>query len=73
VLLAAIRESMGRRTVSVRARAPEVATGMLSERAGVLGALALALQESEDYPGYGASDHSSSDLSRSQRQYPLAG
>jgi predicted NBD/HSP70 family sugar kinase len=73
VLLAAIRESMGRRTVSVRAQPPEVATGMLSERAGVLGALALALQESEDYPGYGANDHSSSDLTRSQRQYPLAG
>jgi predicted NBD/HSP70 family sugar kinase len=62
VLLAAIRESLGRRTVSVPGRAPEVAAGVLSERAGVLGALALALQESEDDP-----------FNRSERQYPLAG
>jgi len=66
VLLAAIRESLGRRTVSVPGQAPEVTIGVLSERAGVLGALALALQESEDDAGDGAHQHS-------ERQYPLAG
>jgi len=46
-----------------------VAAGVLSERAGVLGALALALQESEDDTGDGAHAH----MTKSENQYPLAG
>jgi predicted NBD/HSP70 family sugar kinase len=73
VLITAIRESMGRRTVSVPGLAPEVTAGILSERAGVLGALALALQESDDDAGDGARSQSTSPLTSSDRHYPLAG
>jgi predicted NBD/HSP70 family sugar kinase len=69
VLLAAVRDSMRRRTVSVPGAAPRVAAGILSERAGVLGALALALQESEDDTGDGAHAH----MTKAENQYPLAG
>ncbi len=48
VLLSPIRESIARRTVAVPAGAPRITTGAFSQRAGVLGALALALQESDD-------------------------
>jgi predicted NBD/HSP70 family sugar kinase len=48
VLLSAIRDSMRRRAVAVPALAPEVVAGAFSARAGVLGALALALQETDD-------------------------
>jgi predicted NBD/HSP70 family sugar kinase len=47
VLLGAIRESMTRRAVSVTAQATQVVSGVLAERTGVLGALALALKESD--------------------------
>ena len=48
LLLDAVRGSMARRAVSLPSPTPEVTTGRLSERAGVLGALALALQQSDD-------------------------
>jgi predicted NBD/HSP70 family sugar kinase len=48
VLLSAMRESMARRAVAVPGQTPEITTGAFSERAGLLGALALALQESAD-------------------------
>jgi predicted NBD/HSP70 family sugar kinase/biotin operon repressor len=48
VLLSAIRDSMRRRAVAVPALAPEIVAGAFSARAGVLGALALALQETDD-------------------------
>jgi predicted NBD/HSP70 family sugar kinase len=47
VLLSAIRESMTRRAVSVTAQATQVVSGVLAERTGVLGAVALALKESD--------------------------
>jgi predicted NBD/HSP70 family sugar kinase len=47
VLLSAISESMTRRAVSVTAQATQVVTGLLAERSGVLGAVALALMESD--------------------------
>ena len=51
ILLAPMRESMSRRAVSTPAEATRVVIGALSERAGVLGALALALQESDERDG----------------------
>jgi len=45
-LLGPLRESMARRTVSAAADRVEVVLGTLAERASVLGAVALALQES---------------------------
>jgi predicted NBD/HSP70 family sugar kinase len=58
VLLSAMRDSMARRAVTVSAQTTEVVTGVLAERAGVLGAVALALQESDrafgaPFPGRG--------------------
>jgi predicted NBD/HSP70 family sugar kinase len=47
VLLSAIRESMTRRAASVTAQATQVVSGVLAERTGVLGAVALALKESD--------------------------
>jgi predicted NBD/HSP70 family sugar kinase len=47
VLLDAMRDSMARRAVTVSAQTTEVVTGVLAERTGVLGAVALALQESD--------------------------
>ncbi len=72
MFLSAIRESMGRRAVSVPAQAPEVTLSVLSERAGVLGALALALQES-DGQTRGAGDSTAYRQSGSDLQFPLAG
>jgi len=45
-LLGPLREAMARRTVSAAADRVEVVLGTLAERASVLGAVALALQES---------------------------
>ena len=71
VLLSAIRESMGRRAVSI-APTPEVITSVLSERVGVLGALALALQESEDDTNNYRPRLSTRPIG-SDLQFPLAG
>ncbi|HSP10623.1 MAG TPA: ROK family protein, partial [Candidatus Dormibacteraeota bacterium] len=57
VLLAAIRDSIARRTVALPGHAPQITTGAFSERAGVLGALALALQSSDSDAPYGVRDH----------------
>lgn len=54
VLLSAIRNSIARRTMSLPAHTPRITTGAFSERAGVLGALALALQESDSVAPYAA-------------------
>ncbi|HYL70546.1 MAG TPA: ROK family transcriptional regulator [Candidatus Dormibacteraeota bacterium] len=51
VLIDPVRESMSRRAVSTPTPPTRVVTGVLSERAGVLGALALALQESDEQNG----------------------
>jgi predicted NBD/HSP70 family sugar kinase len=47
VLLDAMRDSMARRAVTVSAQTTEVVAGVLAARTGVLGAVALALQESD--------------------------
>lgn len=70
VLLSAIRESLGRRAVSLPAQGVEVVTSALAERAGVLGALVLALQEGEPT---GDPRHGAAPFSRPQFQFPLAG
>jgi predicted NBD/HSP70 family sugar kinase len=71
VLLNAIRESMARRAFSVPAHAAVVA-GAFSERAGILGALALALQESEDDAADGAHHRPGPPIGASERQHTLA-
>jgi len=50
LLLNAIRESMARRAVAITAQRTEVVTGALAERTAVLGAVALALHESDPVP-----------------------
>jgi predicted NBD/HSP70 family sugar kinase len=72
VLLTAIRDSMGRRAVAVPTQATEVVAGVLHERAGVLGALALALQESDEYAVDGAHIRSDSLVRGSELSRPLA-
>jgi predicted NBD/HSP70 family sugar kinase len=73
VLITAIRESMGRRAVSVPAQAAEIVTSVLSDRAGVLGALALALQESDGHATGGLHDTRPHPQNGSDLQFPLAG
>ena len=72
VLLTAIRDSMGRRAVAVPAQTTEVVAGVLHERASVLGALALALQESDEYAADGADLRSVSLDRGSEVSRPLA-
>jgi len=72
VLLSAIRESIARRTMAVPSHAPKITTGAFSERAGVLGALALALQESDDLAPYGV-HHATSTDGASAHHISLAG
>ena len=72
VLLSAIRDSIARRTM-LPAHAPQITTGAFSERAGVLGALALALQESDNLAPYGAHDRSTSHDRAHAHQVSLAG
>jgi predicted NBD/HSP70 family sugar kinase len=74
VLLSAIRDSIARRTMALPAHAPQITTGAFSERAGVLGALALALQESDNVAPYGAHDQLTTTRDRaSAHQVSLAG
>jgi predicted NBD/HSP70 family sugar kinase len=73
VLLSAIRDSIARRTMALPAHAPQITTGAFSERAGVLGALALALQESDNVAPYGAHDGSITRDRASAHQVSLAG
>ncbi|MBJ7595820.1 MAG: ROK family transcriptional regulator [Candidatus Dormibacteraeota bacterium] len=73
VLLSAIRESIARRTMALPAHAPKITTGAFSERAGVLGALALALQEGDSVAPYGARDQLVSTDRASAHQISLAG
>jgi predicted NBD/HSP70 family sugar kinase len=74
VLLSAIRDSIARRTMALPAHAPQITTGAFSERAGVLGALALALQESDSATPYGAHDQLTTTRDRaSAHQVSLAG
>ncbi len=49
LLLSAITDSMARRAISISAQRTEVTTSPLAARAGVLGAVARALQESDRY------------------------
>jgi predicted NBD/HSP70 family sugar kinase len=72
VLLSAIRESIARRTMAVPSHAPKITTGAFSERAGVLGALALALQESDNLAPYGV-HHATSTDGASAHHISLAG
>ncbi len=72
VLLSAIRESIARRTM-LPSHAPQITTGAFSERAGVLGALALALQESDNVAPYGARERLTSRDRASAHQVSLAG
>ena len=73
VLLSAIRDSIARRTMALPAHAPQITTGAFSERAGVLGALALALQESDNVAPYGAHDQLITRDRASAHQVSLAG
>jgi predicted NBD/HSP70 family sugar kinase len=73
VLLSAIRDSMARRTMAPPAHAPQVTPGAFSERAGVLGALALALQEADNVAPYGASNQMTTGDGASAHQVSLAG
>jgi predicted NBD/HSP70 family sugar kinase len=73
VLLSAIRDSIARRTMALPAHAPQITTGAFSERAGVLGALALALQESDNVAPYGAHDRLIPGDRASAHQVSLAG
>ena len=66
VLLNAIRDSMARRAVSITAERTEVTTGMLAERTAVLGAVALALHESDPVPDV-------TDVLAAGQQVPVAG
>ncbi|MDQ6855510.1 MAG: ROK family transcriptional regulator [Candidatus Dormibacteraeota bacterium] len=73
VLLSAIRDSIARRTMALPAHAPQITTGAFSERAGVLGALALALQESDSVAPYSSHDRSTQHDRASAHHVSLAG
>jgi predicted NBD/HSP70 family sugar kinase len=49
VLLSSLRESMTRRAISIADQGTEVVLGQLAERTAVLGAVALAVQESDRF------------------------
>ena len=73
VLLSAIRDSLARRTMALPAHAPKITTGAFSERAGVLGALALALQETDSMALYESPDRPMTGDRALARQVSLAG
>ncbi len=73
VLLSAIRDSLARRTMALPAHAPKITTGAFSERAGVLGALALALQETDSVTLYQSNDRPMTGDRALAQQVSLAG